>query len=236
MVGAQGYEVRYWSTTSPFPGVPAEEAYVGALITGTSYTIGGLEPDTEYRAVVYYVADGAVLLGTGSPTMRFITLASGAPTQANPTSPVLERVPGASISTDRAMIDEGEDAVFTVTLDPAPASPLAVIVDVGHYGDGSIVAAGELGPRTVTVPTGGSARFTVPTLDNTDPKANGPLYADIVGGDGYRTSLFDSRAVLVINNDDEAAVEVETIAVKQVTDTTATIIWAPIGSDMQWLV
>ncbi len=235
--GAEAYEVRWWSTTSPWPGVPAEEAYVGALVTGTSHALIGLEPNTEYRARVYYVAGGGAALDSGSPTIRFTTLAAGSPTQANPTSPVLERTPVASIAPDAPSVNEGEEASFTVTLNPAPAAPREVTVDVAqHSARGSTVAADQLGRRTVTVPTSGSVRFTVATQDDTWPDENGLLSADVVAGEGYRVSRFDSHAVMVINNDDAPAAEVTTIGVKQVTDTTATIVWAPQGDGAQYQV
>ena len=236
VTGAEGYQVRYWSTTSPFPGVPAEEAYYGAVVRETSYDIGGLDPSTEYRAVVYYIDHGEVQLSTASPALRFTTLASGAATQANPASPTLERVPKASVSANSPVIGEGEDAVFTVTLSPAPAAPTPVKIAVrNHHIGGLAVETGQLGERTVTVPTGGSVTVTVPTYNDNNPNPNAPLYVDVVSGDGYKVSLFESRAVVIIENDD-APVPVTTIAVKRVTGDTATVIWAPKPGDTSYQV
>lgn len=235
VAGAEAYQVRWWPTAPATPGEPASQSYVSALVQHPGHTLVGLEPATEYRARVYYVAGGGVLLGSASPTIRFTTLAAGAPTQANPTSPVLEPVPTASISADGNVV-EGGDAAFTVTLAPAPPEPTAVAVEVGHYGDGSAIADGDSGPRTVTVPASGTARFTVTTLDNTSPDPNGPLYADVAAGDGYRPHPFDSRAVVFVDNDDDPKAEVTTIGVSEVTDTTATIVWASQGDGAQYQV
>ena len=233
--GAEGYQVRYWSTTSPFPGVPAEEAYYGVTTVETTQDIEHLEPETEYRATVFYMHGGQVHLSSASPTLRFTTLASGAPTQATPTSPVLERIPEATISANASTIDEGDDAVFTVTLNPAPSTPTEVNVDVQHQG-GLVVEADQVGRRTVTVPTSGSAEFTVPTYDDANPAENVPLYAGLAGGDGYRVSPSGGGASVYINNDDVAAEPVTTIAIKQLTGTTATIVWAPREGDTRYQV
>ena len=236
VIGAEGYQVRYWSTTSPFPGVPAEEAYYGAVVRETPYDIEHLDPSTEYRAVVYYIDHGEVQLSTASPALRFTTLASGAATQANPATPTLERVPRASVSANSPVIGEGEDAVFTVTLSPAPAAPTPVKVAVRNHNIGGLaVEAGQLGERTVTVPTVGSVQITIPTYDDNNPNPNAPLYADVVSGDGYKISLLESRAIVVIENDD-APVPVTTIAVKRVTGDTATVIWAPKEGDTSYQV
>ncbi len=236
VTGADAYQVRWWPTVSATPGTPASASYVSALVQHPGHVLDGLEPATQYRARVYYFADGGVLLGSASPTIRFTTLPAGSPTQAAPTSPVLEPVPVASIAADGGNVVEGGTAAFTVTLTPPPTEPVTVNVEVGHYGDGSLIADADAGARTVTVPTSGTARFTVTTLDNTSPDANGPIHADVTAGDGYRLHQFDSRAVVFVDNDDDPKAEVTTIGVSEVTDTTATIVWAARGDGAKYQV
>ena len=236
VAGADGYQVRWWPTAAAVPGTPASESYTSALVQHPGHVLEGLEPETEYRARVYYFADGGVLLGSASPTIRFTTLPAGSPTQAAPEGPVLEPVPVASIAAAGGNVVEGGTAAFTVTLAPPPAEPVTVNVEVGHYGDGSVIAQADAGTRTVTVPTSGTARFTVATLDNTSPDANGPIHADVTAGDGYRLHQFDSRAVVFVDNDDDPKAEVTTIGVSEVTDTTATIVWASWGGGVQYQV
>ncbi|MDE0496853.1 MAG: fibronectin type III domain-containing protein [Acidimicrobiaceae bacterium] len=232
VVGAEGYQVRWWSTTSPFPGVPAEEAWFGAEPNDPAWAIRHLEPDTEYRAVVYYADHGATQLSTASPVIRFTTLSAGSPVQADPASVVVERVPEVSISAAAGTVTEGGDAVFTVTVDPAPDAPLDVRVRVA--GAGSVVAAAHLGERTVNVPTGGSTAFTVPTVDDSDWGSNGMLGATVQFGDGYRQSRFNSYAtVYVANNDLPPPPPVQ---LKRVSDTTATVAWKPQGDGASYLV
>ena len=232
VVGAEGYQVRYWSTTSPFPGVPADEAWFGAEPNDPAWNIRHLEPDTEYRAVVYYADHGATQLSTASPVIRFTTLSAGSPVEAEPTSVIVERVPEVSISAAGGTITEGEDAVYTVTVNPAPDAPLDV--RVGVAGPGSVVAAQHLGERTVNVPTGGSVSFTIPTVDDTGWGSNGMLGATVQFGEGYRLNRFRSYAsVYVANNDLPPPPPVQ---LKRVSDTTATVAWKPQGDGASYLV
>ena len=232
VVGAEGYEVRYWSTTSPFPGVPADEAWFGAEPNDPAWNIRHLEPDTEYRAVVYYADHGATQLSTASPVIRFTTLSAGSPVEAEPTSVIVERVPEVSISAAGGTITEGEDAVYTVTVNPAPDAPLDV--RVGVAGPGSVVAAQHLGERTVNVPTGGSVSFTIPTVDDTGWGSNGMLGATVQFGEGYRLNRFRSYAsVYIANNDLPPPPPVQ---LKRVSDTTATVAWKPQGDGASYLV
>ncbi len=69
-------------------------------------------------------------------------------------------------------VTEGGNASFTVTANPAPTSALSVSVTVSASGD----YGATTGARTVTIPTGGSATFTVATTNDgtTRPTAPSP--------------------------------------------------------------
>ena len=240
VVGAEGYEVRYWSTTSPFAGDPnvpphrPEDVYTGVEPKEPRWNIRNLEPDTEYRAQVFYRDHGATQLSTASPVIRFTTLSAGAPVQAEPTSVVVERVPEVSISVASGTITEGEDATFTVSVEPAPEAPLDVQVRVIAPAAGSVVASRHLGTRTVAVGTGGSATFTIPTVDDAHWDSNGMLRAGVQFGEGYRKSTFKSSAsVYIANNDLPPPPAVQR---KGVSDTTATIAWKPQAEGARYLV
>ena len=240
VVGAEGYDVRWWSTTSPFaddPNVPPhrpEDAYTGAEPSDPAWNIRDLEPDTEYRAVVYYQDHGATQLSTASPVLRFTTLSAGAPVEAEPTSVIVERVPEVSIAAASATIDEGGDAVFTVSAEPAPDAPLDVTVHVAGPSAGNVVYQTDLGARTVEVPTGGSATFTVPTVDDAHWDSNGTLGATVDFGEGYRRSKFAGHvSVYIANNDLPPPPQVQ---LKRVSDTTMTVAWKPQGDGRTYLV
>ena len=231
VIGAEGYSVRYWSTISPFadnPNVPEhrpEDVWFSYEPRESSVSIQSLAPNTEYRVQVFYYDHGVVQLGSGSPTLRFTTLASGATPQPQPTTPVLERDPEISVSPVNITVDEGEAADFTVSASPPPDAPLEVRVEIDLTGDTPVVAADQLGRRTVTVPVTGSVTISIPTSDDGGHRSNGSLTATVIDGDGYRASPFGDYASVWIRNDD--APPPPSVQLKRVSDTTATIAWEP---------
>ena len=78
-------------------------------------------------------------------------------TQTPTTTPELSIAAGAAVT-------EGGGATFTLTASPAPSAALAVTLTVSQSGD--FAASGTTGSRTVTVPAGGTATFTVATVDD----------------------------------------------------------------------
>ncbi len=95
-------------------------------------------------------------------------------------------------------ITEGGNATFTLTATPAPASALSVSVTVGQTGDYATV-----GPRTVSIPTSGSATFTVGTLNDSVDEPNGSITATINGGQGYSWSSAAGTATVAVADDDD---------------------------------
>ncbi len=91
-------------------------------------------------------------------------------------------VPVISIA-DGGDITEGEGASFTLTASPTPADDLNVIVSVTQLGDFVTTI-----PRTITIPTTGSATLTVLTEDDSVPEAHGSITAAIDDGNGYAVS------------------------------------------------
>ncbi|MYG39817.1 MAG: fibronectin type III domain-containing protein, partial [Nitrospira sp. SB0677_bin_15] len=84
-----------------------------------------------------------------------------------------------------AAVTEGAAAGFTLEVQPAPASDLAVTMEIAQTG--AVLDAAALGERTVTVPAGKTeAAFTVATTaaDETDEPA-GAVTATVVKQDGY---------------------------------------------------
>ena len=91
-------------------------------------------------------------------------------------------VPVISIAGDDD-ITEGEDASFTLTASPAPASDLDVTVAVTQDGDFATT-----GSQTVTIPATGSATLTVPTDNDSVREPAGSITAAIADGNGYAVS------------------------------------------------
>ena len=98
-------------------------------------------------------------------------------------------------------VTEGTSAEFTVTANPAPAADLAV--SVYFYQQGRFVASTDLGTKTVTVPTSGSAKVTVPTVDDTVDEGGGSVSALTLAGTGYAAhNRIIGTGVRVMDNDD----------------------------------
>ena len=66
--------------------------------------------------------------------------------------------PTATVAANSATITEGSDAVFTVTLNPAPSSNLTVNYGITVSGNYGVSAATN---QTVTVGTGGTGTITL---------------------------------------------------------------------------
>ena len=107
--------------------------------------------------------------------------------------------PTVSISGERAVINEGDDAVFTLTASPAPREDLPVTVQVMGSGD---FASGGAGLRMVSIPPSGTASFTVPTTDDHTDEPNGTITATVNTGTGYAPHNTDGSASVTVNDND----------------------------------
>ena len=114
---------------------------------------------------------------------------------ASPAGPVVSIAGGSAVT-------EGGSASFTVTATPAPASSITVNLTIGQTG--SFVAAGDLGSKTVTVGTSGSATYSVPTADDSNEETSGSVTATVVTGTGYRVHATDDEASVTVNDNDGA--------------------------------
>ncbi|MCY3786545.1 MAG: hypothetical protein OXG47_07445, partial [bacterium] len=108
-------------------------------------------------------------------------------------------------------VTEGQAATFTVKVDPAPAAPLDVTLDIEQTG-AYVKRPGDLGETTVTVPSSGSADHTVATDDDGVDELDGAVRATVKAGAGYVVAEApgDSAQVDVRDNDvtDYSGIEV----------------------------
>ncbi|MYD96716.1 MAG: hypothetical protein F4X98_04930, partial [Gammaproteobacteria bacterium] len=173
------------------PSFPAPEAFtVSATNTSTSALDFAINPGTTSSTVVLSLsravkADDTVTLSYNSLFAPPLQNHWGEEVDAlsnhrvaNDTDP-----PVASIEGD-GIIDEGEDAEFTVILKPAPAGQVTVSLTITETG--GFVETGDVGTKTVAVTNTGAATYSVPTkvLDRAMPM-NGTVTATVANGTGY---------------------------------------------------
>ncbi len=123
------------------------------------------------------------------------------PQQQQPPQPVV--IPVVSV-TGGSGVSEGGNASFTVTANPAPTSALSVSVTVSASGD----YGATTGARTVTIPTAGSATFTVGTTNDGNDEADGSVTATVNAGNGYTVSSSQGTATVSVADDDVPAVSI----------------------------
>ena len=97
-------------------------------------------------------------------------------------------------------ITKGGNAVFTLTANPAPPSPLTVMVTVTQRGN--VVASNNLlGSQTVIIPPGGSMTHTVATEDDTRLEGSGRVTVTVDQSINYTVGNPSSASVTVNDND-----------------------------------
>ncbi len=123
------------------------------------------------------------------------------PTGANEDHFVLENTAAPTvIITGGNAITEGGNAVFTLTANPAPPSPLTVVVTVSQTGH--VVASDNLlSSKTVIIPPSGSMTHTVATEDNTRLEGNGRVTVTVDQSDDHMVGNPSSASVTVNDND-----------------------------------
>ena len=94
-------------------------------------------------------------------------------------------------------VTEGDSATFTLTANPAPASPLPVSVTIATAGEYGLSA----GPQTVSLPTTGSAVLSLPTTDDATDEPDGSVTATVEAGDGYTVGASASATVTLLDDD-----------------------------------
>ena len=138
-------------------------------------------------------ADGSVTVTIGTGTGYAVSSSDSSATVAVAD----DDVPEVSVAAG-SDVAEGTAASFTLTANPVPAAGLVVSVTVSQSGD--FAATGE---RTVTIPTTGTATFTVATTDDTTDEADGSVTATVGSGTGYTVSATQSAATVAVSDDDD---------------------------------
>ncbi len=184
-----GYSItRYWVRHKPTSRTNWDDndrnrrAWMIADGGALSHTITGLTNGQTYDVQV--LADS---LAGQSPWSATTTGTPSAPT--------------ATVAANSATITEGSDAVFTVTLNPAPSSDLTVNYGITVSGNYGVSAATN---RTLTVGTTGTGTITLSTTNDTLDEANGSVTVTLATGTGYSLGDTNTSASVTVNDNDEA--------------------------------
>ncbi len=150
----------------------------------TTYTLTGLDNGGTYQIRIRALAGSAE--GTQSDLVT-VTL------------PVV--LPTVTIAAGASPVAEGTAASFTLTVDRTLDSALSVAVGVADAPNADFVAAGGEGNRTVSIPTSGSATFTVATTGDSADEPSGPVTATVATGTDYAIGSERVARVTVTDND-----------------------------------
>ena len=164
--------------------------------TAQTVTVTGVNDDVpgDRTATVTHTAASA----DGNYEGVAISIASVTVTVNDDDTPVV--LPSISIAAGTSPVNEGEDATFTLTADPAPATTLSVTIAVTDSGNFIVGAA----PTTVTiVASATTAMLTVMTEDDSADEETGMITATVETGTGYTVGTGNTASVNV--NDDDAA-------------------------------
>ena len=100
-------------------------------------------------------------------------------------------------------VTEGDNAVFTVAADPAPAAPLTVTLSVDDDATSDFLAQGDKGTQTVTIQAGQpSATLTLATVDDSTDEPHGRVSATVSNGNGYAVGDPATATVSISDDDD----------------------------------
>ena len=120
--------------------------------------------------------------------------------------PVTPATPDLSLSAGSA-VDEGGNATFTVTADPAPATDLTIAWTVAQSGD--YLDAPGAGSRTVVLTAGAtSTDLSVATVDDAADEADGSVSVTLGTGTGYTIATGKGSAAVAVRDNDEPTVSI----------------------------
>ena len=204
--GEEGQDVTFTLTASP---APATSLPVRVTIAASGdygvHTGTWVEtiPSGGSVTVTLTTTDDGVDEPNGSATLTVEagqgytvgSLSSDTATITDNDDPQLQQDPEVSITAGNG-ITEGGAATFTITANPAPASPITVKVGVSENGD-----FGASGAATITL-SGATATYTITTTDDSADEADGSVTATLQAGQGYTVSSSQGAATVNVSDND----------------------------------
>ncbi len=161
----------------------------GATTATIPVTIVDDDVDDSGETIVLKLTTNSAGYTVGESSTHTVTIQE----QVTPDTPEVSISAGAGVT-------EGGSATFTLTASPAPAAALTVDVTVTESG-----GYATAGTRQVTVPTGGTATFTVATVDDGADEPDGSVTATVTAGSGYTVSSSQGAATVAVTDNDDPA-------------------------------
>ncbi len=141
-----------------------------------------------------------------TPVLEALECLAAAPAEQAEEQPATPATPALSLSAGSA-VDEGGNAAFTVTADPAPQSDLTIAFTVAQSGE--YLDAPGAGSRTVVLTAGAaSVALSVATVDDAADEADGSVSVTLGTGAGYTVAGGKGSAAVTVRDDDEPVVSI----------------------------
>ena len=141
-----------------------------------------------------------------TPVLEALECLAAAPAEQPEQAEVQPATPALSLSAGSA-VDEGGNAAFTVTADPAPQSDLTIAFTVAQSGE--YLDAPGAGSRTVVLTAGAaSVALSVATVDDAADEADGSVSVTLGTGAGYTVAGGKGSAAVTVRDDDEPVVSI----------------------------
>ena len=141
-----------------------------------------------------------------APALQCLAAAPEEETEQAEAQAPTSATPELSLSAGSA-VDEGGNAGFTVTADPAPQSDLTIAWTVAQSGE--YLDAPGAGHRTVVLTAGTtSTDLSVATVDDAADEADGSVSVTLGAGTGYTVATGKSAATVAVRDDDEPVVSI----------------------------
>ena len=169
-----------------------------------TYTVATVDDDTDEP-------NGSVTITVENGTGYTVGSSASAIVMVNDDDDPALATPVITIAAGNSPVDEGTDATFTVTATPAPSANLTVNLSVAEASGSDFVAADDEGTQMVTIPTSGSAMYSVATVDDDTDEPNGSVTVTVAADDTNYTVGDPAVATVVVNDNDEAPLGAEEV-------------------------
>ena len=181
------------------PGAGSRTVVLTAGTTSTDLSVATVDDTADE-------ADGSVSVTLGTGTGYTVATGKGSAAVAVRDNDATPATPELSLRAGSA-VDEGGNATFTVTANPAPATDLTIAWTVAQSGD--YLAAPGAGSRTATLKAGTtSVALSVATVDDAADEADGSVSVTLGTGTGYTIATGKGSAAVAVRDNDEPVVSI----------------------------